>query len=594
MASGTSDILPSLSTTIPLGAGAFYLTEKIIAGQYSSITIITFSDTNISVIVEFSGDGVNFDATVTKNFAAGAGGTESTVILSKWMRLRIVNTSISPQTLLRVHTYANVENTSISASIIPVNGIAPYVNIANLPTSSGSLMVESPVTIFCNSCYSFESKKISDLNTYDGGYLDCNGSTWRVSKKINLVGGASVANLTNTADGRLELYVGSTAAPLEYCCLQSSRVTSPDCKGSIIFECSAQWNDNTFLEGRGRSLVGCISGMGRINRDGTDPFVGFGSYDEVHVGLVNELEICYGSGVVGDPDVISIHQPDWNVDKADGTLNLPLITASSAINSFRIIIELAGNGLVFFQIRNPSSGVWVTVHIISNQRVKPLFRSRGFAAFCHQDRSTQVEFLGGIQKRLTIGYMELQQSSGGLCGIPARNDSFYNETEAVSSGTRTIAVFRCADLDSDFQGQPNRTSAFLARITTSSKYLDSDAEANTFLKVLVWSVENDQISVLPSTWDRLSPSTPVETGFPIVYNQGIGPVKKLIGHFVGQDLNRVVASNSGSANGPNYSQGSSVNLEDYILSPGKVILIEMNVAQNDYQFAATFDFVTGV
>jgi hypothetical protein len=129
MASGTSDLLALLGTTTPLTAGETYVTPKLIAGQYSSLSITNYSDQATDITMQFSGDGVHWDVNVSKSFLADVGSTESSVILSKWMRLQIENVSLVNQTVLRVFTYAHIQNSSITATLIPAGVLPPPVRV---------------------------------------------------------------------------------------------------------------------------------------------------------------------------------------------------------------------------------------------------------------------------------------------------------------------------------------------------------------------------------------------------------------------------------------------------------------------------------
>ena len=155
----TSDIIPQLSYIIPLLVGGIYTSSKIIAGQFSSLNLSFSSDRDTSVDVQYSNDGTNFDINIIKNFTGNLNAYESIVILGKWIRLVVSNTSGVNQTHLRIYVYASVNNTNVNALISKIGNISPEINILNFPlTQIGDLATQafSPTAIniipFIRSC----------------------------------------------------------------------------------------------------------------------------------------------------------------------------------------------------------------------------------------------------------------------------------------------------------------------------------------------------------------------------------------------------------------------------------------------------------
>ena len=59
----TSDIIPQLSYTIPLNGSTSYTSDKVIAGQYSAITVSVSGDQDTTVTFQYSNDGMTVSLT---------------------------------------------------------------------------------------------------------------------------------------------------------------------------------------------------------------------------------------------------------------------------------------------------------------------------------------------------------------------------------------------------------------------------------------------------------------------------------------------------------------------------------------------------
>lgn len=79
------------------------------------------------------------------------------------------------------------------------------------------------------------------------------------------------------------------------------------------------------------------------------------------------LIIKYQSTGVGGYN-INVASANWNIDKADGTGNLPLIDPLSVYNSWRIIFNFSG--FIEYSIFNPTTFMWQPVHRASLNNVQ--------------------------------------------------------------------------------------------------------------------------------------------------------------------------------------------------------------------------------
>ncbi len=593
MASGTSDLLPLLSTTIPLAASAILVTDKLIAGQYSSLSISVFSDTSTNVTIQFSGDGVNFDVSVIKSFIADMGGTESTVILSKWMRILVENTDVINQTILRVHTYANIQNTSLNASLVKINNIAPSVNVDNLPLTENVTLTEAPVTVFSSDMYHFTT--VSPITQLIDTTLrrPMGGSTYRISKIEGAEGNNNPSLTRSTPDNWLKLSIGSTSDSEMRVSIISSRITSHHNGGKIISTFAAIWDSVNFTIGvnRQRLVIGVASGVGDCNSGANrNSFAVFGSYTEQVVSVVNEMQLAYSNGDVID-NMIVVSQPNFNVDKADGTLNLPIMSLESGIIGGRIIIEHSGAGFITWQIQHPTNGNFVTIHRHANNRQRSLFIDKGFSAVIYVQRLGTVEV---ANKFIEVSYLDIKQTANGITNVPMRITSYKHSISNIPIGTTDILAVRNLDFNELFTGIPNRMSCYISRIIFKS-VIDANNPQNAHeLIVRIYSVALNQL-VHPAGWTpfaldqtpMLHQTNPVVTPGPpriLIHDETInwiredGPKET---PFIILDTTKMAG------------QGSSVNSEDWIFPPGHVLVFETETTIADWNLWITIDVVTG-
>jgi len=593
MASGTSDILPTLSTTIPLGVGESLTTDKLIAGQYSSLSLIVFSDTALNVFVEFSGDGVNFDVSVLKSFYANQGSTENTVILSKWMRVRILNLGAA-QTVLRVHTYAHIESASILASINPTNNTGPSINVGNLPVTDNSMLVEAPVTVFSSDMYTFEEASLDVVNFNQGDKVNCGGSEWLVGEHLGS-GGVNAIEMIHSADGRMDIGAapGAVGFPLVFCALLSNRLTLGCASGKTFLTFNAEWPALNFGGGlRELAIAGMASGYGNVDRSTTglvtvDPFAAFGIYKETFVDKVDELDIAYSSGISPD-GVVTIPQSSWNIDKADGTHALPIITASNGAHGFRIILEHSGGGVLTFHIQHPVTGVWHMVHRISNTGA-PIFITKAMSALVYTDR--RVNSFGG--HTFLMGSMDLKQSASGIANTPARID-VYRQLFTCTIATIDAVSFTNKHRTETFQGTHNRLNVAFMRVRVASKRIGGAAAVNGVSRILVYAIPSSALDVL-RTQAQISVTTPMQWSLSPVYTPPIpGPdPRRLISSCLLPDENKKAFSMSEARGSYDSSHGTSPSVTDYILCPGDSIMISIECL-SELQIDLTVEFLTGV
>ncbi len=411
--SGYSDIISELSSVIPLNILSSWTSEKVIAGQYSSLSISVASDTDTSVIIQFSNDGVNWDININKNYSPGSS-YQNIVILSKWVRIFAQNVGIANQTYLRIYTYGSVSNTSLNAIISKIGNYTPEVAIDNLPLSAfGDLRTVN------------DKKELQLIFTYG-------------------VSGAVRNRSFIFPNDDLKAYSASAGAVASFS-NNSIRLTSGISQldvGAMIYSVPVQYQAGTGVcarfTGRFRQSITRINTwpgyqcqlLGIGNENGTGDIVdGFfwGNVDTVS-GILNFGIHHYRNGSL----VNTYLQAQWNVDRCDGSGNMPVINFIDAINIFEIKYQYLGAGNIYFYIENPNDGKFTLVHIIkyanANTTTSLSNPALGFMMYARTDSSG----------RPVSNIDELESCS---CSISIEGSICENsEIISVSSGKTGITV----------------------------------------------------------------------------------------------------------------------------------------------------------
>jgi hypothetical protein len=343
--SGYSDIIKELSTTTPLNSGASYTTDKIIAGQYTSLTVSFASDQDITLVCQFSNDGSNFDISITKTFSAGSN-YENLVIYGKWMRYLITNISVTNQTYLRIYTYASPNNNSLNAIISKVGNKYPEIQINGLPKGAfGEIKVEND-TKLVDYVFTYGTDGAIGSGTfklpYEGikGYSASNGTLLRFANGL-----MSITNST------LQIGVGA---------LVYGEQIQYDAGTGVMARFTGRFNQYTPRNNGSLGYQYQLLGIGNDNGSGVvSDFLGWGNVDTVSSTLSFGIH-HFRNGVL----VNSYPQNLWNIDKCDGTNIFPALNFKDYINVFQIQFQYLGAGAITFSIENPDTGLFEPVHMI--------------------------------------------------------------------------------------------------------------------------------------------------------------------------------------------------------------------------------------
>jgi hypothetical protein len=95
-----------VSSVAPLGAGVTFTSPVEFVQRGTQITGTVFADQNGTLIIEQSGDGMNFDSSVSLSVTADVGlGFEQDIVAQYW-QVSFTNTSVTGQTIFRLYADA--------------------------------------------------------------------------------------------------------------------------------------------------------------------------------------------------------------------------------------------------------------------------------------------------------------------------------------------------------------------------------------------------------------------------------------------------------------------------------------------------------
>lgn len=107
MSAAVSDNLPVFAYTSNLAANTSHTSPKLLLGSYTGLSALLYSDVQISLRVQFSGDGVHWDHEKSVLGAANTGKQFNFSVSAKWTRFILSNSNlIGGSSILRFHVYA--------------------------------------------------------------------------------------------------------------------------------------------------------------------------------------------------------------------------------------------------------------------------------------------------------------------------------------------------------------------------------------------------------------------------------------------------------------------------------------------------------
>jgi hypothetical protein len=441
----SSDIIKELSHTSPLLAGANFTTEKVIAGQFAAINISFASDTDTSVVTQFSNDGANWDINISKSFSAGISSFENIVILGKWIRLSITNTSLSNQTYLRVYTYGSVSNSNLNAVLSKIGNKSPEVAIDNLPLGAFNDLQVAPMHAKISYVFAGGNTSIPKDDNIHSYYPDLHAGDIGASVTPSIDFTNRTINLKLNSDINNPSYI--QGEPIRY-----HAGTGMMYRFTMKFELSDSDLGATLAIGAGYIANGVRS-----------DFYGFGWDADISGGpnTYNNFGISYV--IAGGLNFIP--RTSWNVDKADGTGDLGVLDTTK-LQVCQITQTYLGAGPIKFYIMN-TEGNWILVHTIKFPGTR--------TATIARDPSFGLSIYGFIPAGAVIGSGNDIVSSGSFGVIQEIDNNLSFTRRGIEHSTLETAIGAAAETVifslqnfTTYNGVPKNTPLVLDTVVCSA------------------------------------------------------------------------------------------------------------------------------
>ena len=452
MATPLSEVIEYLSFEGTLLEGEEYETIKVILQEFGSISVVINPTGNVSLQIEFSNDGTNFDTNNT--YSVGSSGkTITSVILGKWCKIKVINT-VRNTINFRLSTFAQVIPIAIQSQLESEGDVFPSVNIDNLTSSFwGDLRTvkREPVQEYSFKYYTATAGILigpdRDLEQFTTGGVLLATSPATVSGNT-----ICLSNIYNAPLNGVHYILGDAVAILA----GNTIYTNIACGFNLSGYSSPNNGYDCMLAG-----IGYVENSSGDIVDGI--YVGYPETPTVPGGIVDEF--CFV--VYFNKNNIIVPKSEWIFDSLDGNGPSRIILDPTKISSWRMRTSISSS--VYLEYKNPVDNLWIPCHRIQveNLFVTPLLANPSLAFSLYTKRTTnsigvplQFNGCGPYTSRSVVGF-----EAGEERGSKLQTYSFYNEVTINANTEGEVFSLRNGPL---FNGFNNRSNVRLDSIYVST------------------------------------------------------------------------------------------------------------------------------
>jgi len=435
MATPLSEVIQYLSFEEVIQQGESYETIKVLLQEFGSMSVVCIPSANISLSIQFSNDGINFDSSQSYSVSS-SGQTITSVILGKWARLRVINT-VKGDVTIRLSTFAQVIPICIQSQLESEGDVFPSVNIDNLASALfGDLRVSQRETI---RYYSFQyytqnagilvgPERDLEQSSYNGSnFIDSPGSVFG--------GTIGLTNIYNAPPG------GSTTIKGDDVSITSGN--SIFCNISVGFY-DRGYNLKDPITGVPDDGYDCsMAGLGFIDTSTGTPL------DGIYIGYPNNIptsaivdEFCFIIYTDGNETVIPKSQ--WTFDSLDGNGSSRVLLDPTKLSTWRIRTAISTS--VYLEYHNPGDNLWIPCHRIQVENLFEIiaFQNPSLSFNLYTERTTTssgdlnvARGSGPFCSRASVGF-----EAGIEQNIKQQTYSVFNQTNLVALIPKEIISIR--------------------------------------------------------------------------------------------------------------------------------------------------------
>lgn len=475
MATPLSEVIQYLSFEEVIPQGSNYETIKVLLQEFGSMSVVINPTANVSLFIEFSNDGVNFDSSQSYSISS-SGQTVTSVILGKWARLRVVNT-VKQSVTVRLSTFCQVIPIAIQSQIESQGDVFPSVNIDNVASSLfGDLRVSQKATI---RYYSFQyytenagiltgpDRDVEQSNYNSSNFIDSPASVARGTIGLTNIYNAPFGGSTSIKGDDISIIAGNSIFVNISCGFYDSGYTNKDSEGipDDGFDCA-------------------LAGLGYIDGSSGTPL------DGIYVGYPNNIsgsskvdEFCFV--VYTDGNETAIPKSQWVFDSLDGNGGSRVTLDPRKLSTWRIRTAISTS--VYLEYHNPFDNLWIPCHRIE---VENLYQTIQFAnpslSFnIYTERTTTSSGsptvnrgCGPFCSRAAVGF-----EAGIDRAVKLQTYSVFGQTNLVANVPKEIISVRCGPF---LNGIFNRSTVridniYLTHSNGASPVISSFVKNATFL-----------------------------------------------------------------------------------------------------------------
>lgn len=342
IANGFGELSTSNNSTTPLTAGSTF-TGTAEQNNFPDVYISCITDQAGTLFFDFSNDGTNWNVFPPAGFTLTAGVHEAHKALKagRYFRARVVNTSGSNQTYLRLYTYFGDFDQLTS----PLN-FAPNNDTDAITTKSVIAgQTDGGDFVFVGTDPEGSLKiHVTDHTSPFGELITANltpiiQADFVYGINANLFSSTLTGSGTATSTGQMGI-ASTTANASSSALIQTARRAKYRAGEGLLARFTAQ-----FTAGVANSTQ--TAGMRNAAIDGW--FIGYNG---------TSFGICYRRDSVDT----WVARADFNADKLDGTGSSGITIDPTKINIFQLSIGYLGVRGCVFQILNPDTKSWITFH----------------------------------------------------------------------------------------------------------------------------------------------------------------------------------------------------------------------------------------
>ncbi len=356
--SSIGEIISELCTSSPLLSGGTWTSNQIQLGQWNSLSVIVYCDTNCTFTSHWSASGIYYDYTETYNITANTPIQFSIVTLDKWMYFTLINFGTN-QTVLRFNTYGTVTNNAVQVKF--PNSVT--VNVANQQLDLGGNPYMVKLNPFQDAQINLRNVEQITKSLFSAEpNLDV---AIKPTMKYEVTDSAISYFATDSNMISLKGFVVSSAADVDkFARFYSNSVTPIVIDKTMVVSITTLFNDTDQSSNYYYSDEQVGFGL-TTDSSSTTWYTGF-SIGKGEPALWGSTYTKFRIRRWNNGTATTVTQNNFNLDVLNGTGLSGMVLDTTKLNNYLIKFKVGGTTQAVFSVLNPSTGKYVDFHSVTN------------------------------------------------------------------------------------------------------------------------------------------------------------------------------------------------------------------------------------